>query len=126
MGLRVEHEAALAETLEDPDLYGWPITVTDPSGASVSLYGSSTDIQQVIDPETGQAVTGRLASVAVRLSTLYAAGLGIPRAIASASSKPWRVDFNDINGLSYNFKVRESAPDRAFGLVLLTLETYKP
>lgn len=126
MGLREEAEAALAETLEDSSLFGRPISIIDPDGVSALVNGASTDIQLVIDPDTGQAVTGRSASVAVRLSSLSAAGLGIPRGITSSASKPWRVIFNDINGNSHQFKVRESAPDRAIGLVVLILEVYRP
>jgi hypothetical protein len=127
MGLRVESEAALAETLEDEDLWGWPITITDPSGLSASLTGQSGDIAQVIDPQTGDTISGRLAHCVLRISSLTAAGFtGLPRAIAERASKPWLVVFDDINGAAYTFKVRESNPDRTIGLVTLLLEAYQP
>lgn len=127
MGLRAEAESALEEILEDVDLWAWPITVTDPSEVSASLSGRSNDISQVIDPDTGAVVTGRSASVALRISSLVAAGFSsLPRGIADDTSKPWLIAFDDINGNSFTFKVMESSPDRAIGLVVCQLELYTP
>ena len=127
MSLRIEAEKDLGIILEDDaGGFGWPITVTDPAGTSAALVGSSTDIAQLIDPDTGEAVTGRSASVALRLSSLASAGLGFPEGIADTSLKPWLIQFDDINGASYNFKVSQSRPDRALGLVVCILELYKP
>jgi len=129
MNLRALAEQDMGFIVEDGDTgFGWPITLTDPSGFSGSgpLTGLSDDIAQVIDPETGQAVSGRLASIAIRISTLTALGFGvIPSGIADASAKPWLVEFDDINGSPYKFKVTSSNPDRALGLVTCLLETYR-
>lgn len=125
MSLRVQAEADLSFMLEDGATgFGWPITVTDPAGTVGNLTGFATDIAQAIDPDTGVAVSGRIASVALRISSLTAEGLGLPVGIADASSKPWVVQFDDINGNSYTFKVIESNPDRALGLVTCMLEKY--
>lgn len=125
MNLRALAESDLGFIVEDGATgFGWPITLTDPDGKSGPFTGLSDDIAQVIDPDTGQAVSGRLASVALRISTLYAEGFKLPQGIADASVKPWIVEFNDINGLPYKFKVQQSNPDRALGLVTCLLETY--
>lgn len=127
MNLRALAESDLGFIVEDGATgFGWPITLTDPSGFSSPdpLTGLSDDIAQVIDPDTGQAVSGRLASIALRISTLYAQGYALPQGIADASAKPWIVEFNDINGLPYKFKVQQSNPDRALGVVTCLLETY--
>lgn len=127
MNLRALAESDLGFIVEDGETgFGWPITLTDPAGFSSvdPLTGLSDDIAQVIDPDTGQAVSGRLASIALRISTLYAQGYTLPQGIADASAKPWIVEFNDINGLPYKFKVQQSNPDRALGLVTCLLETY--
>lgn len=125
MGLREVAEKDLAIILEG-DSYGfrWPITVTDPAGVSAALFGFSNDISLVIDPDTGQAVTGRLATVALRIQALIDAGLSLPVGIIELTSKPWVIEFNDINGNSYIFKVNESNPDRALGIIICILETY--
>jgi hypothetical protein len=126
MGLRATAEADLASILEDGvHGFGWPITVTNPAGLVGSLTGFSDDISQVIDPETGQAVSGRVASVALRISSLSSIGLGLPKAIADSTSKPWIIQFNDINGNAFKFKVAQSNPDRALGIVVCLLELYK-
>ena len=126
MGLRDLAEQDLGAILEDSTYgFGWNITVTDPTGLSDStLVGFSDDISQVIDPDTGQVVSGRQASVALRISTLIAAGFSLPRGVADQTSKPWVVIFNDINGVSHTFKVLSADPDRAIGLVVCQLEGY--
>lgn len=125
MSIRELVESDLAVTVEGEDDFGWPVTVTDPDGNSISLFGSSDDIAQVIDPDTGQAVSGRLASVVFRNKRFYDAGMGLPVGVADASSKPWVVEFDDINGLPYKFKVQKSNPDRAVGVVSCLLELYE-
>jgi len=127
VSLRNQAAADLLAILEDSaGGFGWPITVTSPEGVTASLVGFSNDVAQVIDPETGIAVSGRVASVALAIASLTAAGLGLPRAIADGERRPWRVAFNDIGGTAHSFKVNEAMPDRAIGIVTCTLEAYKP
>jgi hypothetical protein len=127
MSLRITAESDLGSILEDGIYgFGWPITVTDPLGTVGNLTGFSDDISQIIDPDTGQAVSGRLASVVLRISSLVTVGLGLPKGIADAGSKPWIIQFDDINSNSYDFKVSKSNPDRALGIVVCILELYIP
>lgn len=126
MGLRAIAEIDLGKVLEDDTTgFGYPITVTDPAGTSVALKGFSNDIGQVIDPDTGQPVSGRAASVAIRIGLLTGAGLGIPSGVVNTVGKPWVIVFDDINGNSFTFKVSESIPDRSIGVVVCMLELYK-
>lgn len=126
MGLRETAEADLAFVLEDRDGgFGWDILVTDPDGNFAALVGQSNDIAQVIDPDTGQAVSGRSASVAIRISSLTAASLALPVGIADSAIKPWTVAFEDINGNPYVFKVIQSNPDRMVGVVVCILELFE-
>jgi len=125
MSLRSVAENDLGAILEDGVMgFGWAIQVTDPSGLSKPLTGFSDDISQIIDPDTGEAVSGRLVSVALRISSLTTAGLTLPVGIADASKKPWIIEFDDINGNPFKFKVSQSNPDRALGLVTCLLELY--
>lgn len=127
MGLRDLAEQDLGGILEDADSgFGWPITLTNPAGLTAPLVGFSDDISQAVDPDTGLIVSSRMASVALRLSSLYAAGFAMPRGVTSRDSLPWVVTFDDINGVPYTFKIRETAPDRTLGLVVCMLENYKP
>lgn len=127
MGLREQAAADLAAILEDREGgFGWDLTVTDPAGTSAALVGTSTDVGLTLDPDTGMAVSGRQASVAIRIASLTAASLGVPTGIADQASKPWLVAFDDIDGASHTFKVVEAQPDRAIGVVVCLLEAYKP
>ena len=126
MGLRELAEADLAVTLEDAATgFAFAISVTDPAGTVAPLNGQSNDVGQAIDVETGQIVSGRIASVVLRLSSIAAAGLvGIPQGIQDGTSKPWIIRFDDINGNAFDFKVAESFPDRALGVVACRLENW--
>lgn len=126
MSLRQLAESDLGAILEDSvHGFGWSVKITDPTGESRTLTGLSDDIAQIIDPDTGQAVSGRLASIALRISSLTTAGLNLPEGVADSSRKPWIVEFNDINGNPYKFKVSQSNPDRALGIVTCLLELYR-
>ena len=126
MNLRLQAEADLGAILEDSAMgFGWAVVVTDPDGKVGNLDGFTDDISQIIDPDTGQAVTGRLASATLRISSLTEEGLGLPKSIADSSKKPWTVEFEDVNGSSFLFKVSESNPDRTLGIVVCMLEAYE-
>lgn len=105
--------------------FGWSVRVAQPGGDPVEVTGFSGDIAQVIDPETGQAVSGRLAHVALPISSLTAVGLGIPKGVISTDEKPWIILFDDLEGTQVRFIVAESNPDRTIGIVVLVLEALK-
>jgi hypothetical protein len=104
--------------------FGWIITIIDPADIFADITGYSNDISQVIDPDTGQIVSGRLATIAVPLRALANEGLSIPENIEDATKKPWRVLFKDTANNDYTFKVISSNPDRALGIVTCELEIY--
>lgn len=126
MNLRTLAESDLAYLLEDSvNGFGWDITVTNPAGTSVALVGDAGDVGQMIDLDTGEIVSGRLAQVTLRLSSLATAGFGIPQGIEDPASKPWLMTFDDINGNAYTFKVVRSFPDRKLGVVKVLLGVYE-
>ena len=123
MSLRVQAEADLAVTLEAPGDFGFAFTLTDPDGVANAFVGSTGDIGMVIDPDTGMAVSGRLAHVTVRVSSLVTAGFpDVPVGIADLLQRPWRVTFLDLAGNSQEWKVQSSMPDRTLGIAVLILE----
>jgi len=125
MGLRQEIRRYSKIILSDVKHgFAWSLVVTDPDGNSACMTGFATDIADLIDPETGQGISGRQAEVTLHMDTLTDAGLKHPAYIASGEGKPWTVKFNDIEGEAHTFKVMRSAPDRTTGLVLLYLEAY--
>jgi hypothetical protein len=131
MNLRDLAEQDLSMILEDNiNGFGCEITLISPDGVnsddliSGGLIGYSNDISQVIDPDTGMIVSGRSASVSIRISTLILAGMTLPKGIADTNFKPWVVKFKDINLDPFTFKVQQSNPDRTLGIVTLLLELY--
>lgn len=128
MNLRQQAAADLKSIMaDDADGFGWPVTVTAPSGAVAALTGFSSDIHQVIDPGTGEAVSGRFATVSLNIGALAEKlpGEGLPKSIPDAAGKPWIVEFEDVNGAAYVFAVAQANPDRAIGNVACILEPYE-
>lgn len=127
MNLRETAERDLELILEDDvNGFNWPILVEDPDGNTAELIGNSGDIGMSIDPNTGLAVSGRIAHVALRISSIVSAGLsGLPRGQADKTKKPWKFTFNDLGSNSYVFIVRQAMPDRTLGLITCVVEAYK-
>ena len=127
MSLRDVAGADCKAILEDSVTgFGYPITVTSPDKVTASLTGFSNDTSFSIDPDTGLAVSGRTASVALNISSLISAGFDtLPKGIQDEKSKPWLVQFNDVNGNPFTFKVQEGHPDRGLGIITCTLEVYR-
>lgn len=125
-GLRAIAESDLSFILEDGAYgFGWPISVTNPAGTVQPFTGFSGDISAMFDPDTGIPVSGQLAHVVLRLSSLNAVSFTLPRGIADESSKPWVVQFDDIDGKARVFKIKNSDPDFTLGIVVCILEHYE-
>jgi hypothetical protein len=120
LGLREQAALDCQSMLGDTSGFGWPFTLTSPSGVVAELVGFATDVGQTIDPDTGQAVAGRRGSVAASLLELTE----VPVAVADSDRRPWLVTFENIQGVASTWKVIEVLPDRAAGVVVLLLETY--
>ena len=127
MSLRDVAGADCKAILEDSVTgFGYPITVISPDNVTASLTGFSNDISFSIDPDTGLAVGSRTASVALNISSLISAGFDtLPEAIQNDTLKPWLVQFNDVNGNPFTFKVQEGHPDRGLGIITCTLEIFR-
>lgn len=124
MGLRQQARLDTKMILSDRHGFSWPVVVTDPDGRKACIQGFSTDIADLIDPETGQAISGRQAEVSLSMDSLKNVGMAHPAYVADEGSKPWVMSFKDAEGVSHTFKVMRSAPDRTVGLVLCFLEAY--
>jgi hypothetical protein len=124
VGLRADAEQDLAFILEDEDCGGVPVILINQDEEAAAFIGQSGDISQVIDPDTGQAVSGRLAHVSLRISSILAEGFTLPRGISRSTEKPWLAIFTDFQGAAYRFKIQSSQPDRTLGIVTCLLELY--
>jgi hypothetical protein len=122
MGLRATAAADAKAILEDSSSgFGWSLLVTSPAGTEWELIGFATDIGQTIDPDTGQAVAGRRASVAVHMASLPV----VPELQSMAAAKPWRVSFENEAGAAQVWKIIEVLPDHAMGVMVFLLEAYR-
>lgn len=101
------------------------LTITDPAGLAGTLTGWSNDIGFAIDPETGLAVSGRYATIAISMLDLIEKGLGIPTNISENDIDPWTVSLVNEHGEAFLFAVTAAQPDRTLGVVTCTLEVYK-
>ncbi len=127
MNLREQAELDLELTLEDNTFgFGWPVKVTDPDGLSADVFGQANDIAFQIDPQTGQAVSGTVVEVVLRISTLLSEGFtDLPKSQPDKTKKPWIFEFEDINKNPGKFIVKQSNPDRTLGIILCQLEVFK-
>lgn len=126
MGLRAQAAADLQAIVEDDAAgFGWPVTLTSPSGATAALKGLATDVGVTIDTDTGLPVVGRRASVVFSRASLATAGIGTPVQVSEESRRPWVVEFADASGVSHRYKVIETMPDRALNALVCVLETYR-
>lgn len=102
-----------------------PIFVTSPDGFEAQVSGTYTDISQVIDPGTGEFVSGRQASVSIALSEFENAGFdGLPRGIADTTIKPWVMQINHPCHSGGKFRVIQSDPDNTLMLITCILGVY--
>jgi hypothetical protein len=104
--------------------FGRSITLTDPSGTSAVLSGMGQDIGLTIDPQTGDAISGRRASAALPIAAILEAGLGQPVGVVDAASKPWLLAIQlPSEPAPRTFKIVETWPDR-LGCIVCFLEAY--
>lgn len=101
------------------------ILLTSPEGVTVPIKGISNDISSQIDPETGLMVAGRTSTVALSRTTLKSLGMENPTGVSEKNKRPWVVEFMDVNGSMYKFKVTRQLPDRGLELTVLQLELLK-
>lgn len=128
MSLREIAEKDLKFILEN-DTGGnrYPLTIIDPNGyQSVNqIYGCSNDISQMIDPETGMLVSGRNATVTIRVNHLITEGYtDLPEVEHDSGLKPWVIKMDDLQGNTHTFTIRSAMPDKTVGIITLILELY--
>lgn len=123
MNLRAIAEQDLAITLEDSENgFGISATITDTKGISAALDVQSGDIHVLYDPGGEVKVNSRTAHVSVRIASLIAAGLEMPKAQPNQTKNPYTFEFADSNDVMRKFIVSQSSPDRTLGIITIILE----
>lgn len=117
MSLRDLAKADAAAIMRDSvSGFGWPFTLTAPTGAVYSLVGRMRDIHLADDVETGQKISLRQVSVTYVTSDVS------ERVTTVRAGTPWKVTAVDMAG---EYRVADTMPDNVLGLTILILEELK-
>ena len=103
---------------------GQEITLITPDGLKYPLHGIIAVTHQVFDPDTGQPVSGFLATVSLNRLELIDLGIEVPNGEMSEYERPWLVREINIDGVEITYKITRSAPDEANGNILCDLGCY--
>ena len=117
-----DHQAICENTGD----FAWPVFLVSPEKMKKEVSGLTNDISDIIDPDTGTPISGRLISIHLSQQTIFSAGFKqLPYSIADESKKPWLVELkNPITDIVSVFKVKRSLPDTSLGGIKLILELY--
>ena len=96
--------------------FGWPFSLTSPTGEVFELTGRHNDIHVAIDPDTGAIVSDRGVTVTYVTSDVSES------VTAPYKGNSWKVKVSDVNGVEGKFRVMDVFPDSTLGVTVLHLE----
>lgn len=116
-----------AQRIMNSERFGFSnsITLTEPNGTTHGLKGILQIIHNLIDPDTGQPVSGFLATVSLNALDLQAGSIDIPFGEMSTSARPWTVESVNVLGNTILTKVVRVAPDETNGNIVIDLGAYE-
>lgn len=125
MGL-LERMRKDAQKIMNSDKFGFStdITLVEPDGTEHSFKSIISVIHNLIDPDTGQPVSGYLATASINRLDLNDLGLTLPEGESSELERPWLVRETNIDGVVVTYKLVRAAPDEANGNILCDLGSY--
>lgn len=100
------------------------IVLIDPNDVEYPLKSVLTVIHNLIDPDTGQPVSGYLATASINRLDLNALGITLPEGVSDELQRPWTVRETNIDGVVVTYKITRAAPDEANGNILCDLGSY--
>jgi hypothetical protein len=100
------------------------VTLIDQAGVEYPINAIVSVIHNLVDPDTGQPVSGSLATASINTLDLIALGVQIPEGEADETKKPWLIREADIQGNTVTYAIVRSAPDKANGNILCDLNEY--
>ena len=103
---------------------GQNVVLITPDGLKYPLNSIVSVIHNLIDPDTGQPVSGFLATASINRLDLNALDIALPEGEASEFERPWLVRETNIDGIEVTYKITRSAPDEANGNILCDLGAY--
>lgn len=105
--------------------FGVDVILTDPDMVAHTLKGIVSIIHNLIDPDTGQPVSGFLATVSLNALDLLAQGIEIPEGEMDEFERPWTVETVNVSGVTVLTKVIRVSPDETNGNILIDLGIYE-
>ena len=101
------------------------LVLTAPDGVAHGLNGIVSVIHNLIDPDTGQPVSGFLATVSLNTLDLQQSAIDMPYGEMDEQERPWTVDTTLVGGVEILTKVIRVAPDKTNGNILIDLGVYE-
>jgi VCBS repeat-containing protein len=116
-----------AQAIINSDRFGfsYALTLTDQASIEHKLKGIMSIIHNLVDPDTGQPVSGFLATVSINAADLFAKNIKIPVGEMSSAARPWLVSYIDQFLRVIEMKLVRSAPDLTNGNIICDLEHYQ-
>jgi len=90
-------------------------SIFSPEGEETQVQGLHRDTGEMLDPETGEMVSGRHVSLVIPLPSV-----AIPHGVSERSKKPWKVVFE-----GKIFRIVQTRPDATIGALVVMLEEYR-
>lgn len=100
------------------------IVLLDPAQVEYPLKSIVTVIHNLVDPDTGQPVSGYLATASINRLDLNALGITLPEGVSDERERPWTIRYTNIDGVEITNKITRAAPDEANGNILCDLGSY--
>jgi hypothetical protein len=100
------------------------IVLIDPNDVEYPLKSILTVIHNLIDPDTGQPVSGYLATASINRLDLNELGITLPEGVSNELERPWTIRYTNIDNVVITNKITRAAPDEANGNILCDLGSY--
>ena len=101
------------------------IVLTLPSGIEHSIKSIVSIIHNLIDPDTGQPVSGFFATASINSLDLLTLEVELPEGEMDSNKRPWTITATNVLGVSQLMKIVRVSPDETNGNILCELGTYE-
>lgn len=104
--------------------FGTDAILIDPDGTQYPMKSIISVIHNLVDPDTGQPVSGYLATASLNRLNIPLAKREELQGISEHDRRPWLLQETNIDGVDITYKVTRAAPDEANGNILCDLGAY--
>jgi len=101
------------------------VTLTLPDATEYTIKAIMSIIHNLIDPDTGQPVSGFFATASINSLDLLGLGVDLPEGEMDSYKRPWTITAVNVLGNSQLMKITRVSPDETNGNILCELGTYE-